>query len=212
MSDSAPSARSGRRKGDSTPPVARARAAALPAEERRSAIIAATVPLLLAHGAAVRTRQIAEAAGIAEGTIFRVFPDKESLIEAAIEAAIDPEPVEAALRGIDAGLPLEERLVEAVDILQRRVVDVWNLMSAVGATPFSAKRRSPPSLAGLAAVFEPDRARLRRDPVAAAHLLRGLTIGASHPAMNVDGPLKPAEIVSILLDGVRIPSERGSPS
>jgi AcrR family transcriptional regulator len=211
MSDPAPSARSGGRKGQRPTRVARSRAAALPAEERRSAIIAATVPLLLAHGGAVRTRQIAEAAGIAEGTIFRVFPDKETLIEAAVEAAFDPEPVEAALLAIDPALPLEERLVEAVDILQRRVVDIWNLMSAVGVTKIAANRRRPPPLAGLAAVFEPDRAQLRRDPVAAAQLLRGLTIGSSHPGLIVDEPLKPAEIVSILLDGVRIPPQGGTP-
>ena len=89
----------------------RSRAAALPPDERRAAIVAATLPLLLAHGARVTTRQIAEAAGIAEGTIFRVFPDKESLIEAAIETAFDPAPIEAALRAIDPSLPLEARLV-----------------------------------------------------------------------------------------------------
>ena len=67
----------------------RTRATALPPSERRAEIIAATLPLVLAHGAAVTTRQIAEAAGIAEGTIFRVFPDKESLIEAVVESAFD---------------------------------------------------------------------------------------------------------------------------
>ena len=42
-------------------------------------IVAATLPLLLEHGELVTTRQIAEAAGIAEGTIFRVFADKDEL-------------------------------------------------------------------------------------------------------------------------------------
>src|SRR3954454_10741580 len=86
------------------------RAAALPPEERRAAIVAAALPLLAAHGTAVTTREIAEAAGIAEGTIFRVFADKEALIRAAIEKAFDPAPLVAALEAIDRALPLDGRL------------------------------------------------------------------------------------------------------
>ena len=64
--------------GDDTPAPSK-RAAALPPDERRSMIVAATLPLLLEHGDRVTTRQIAEAAGIAEGTIFRAFADKDEM-------------------------------------------------------------------------------------------------------------------------------------
>ncbi len=186
----------------------RARATALPPEERRAEIIGATLPLLLAHGAAVTTRQIAEAAGIAEGTIFRVFPDKDSLIAAVVEFALDATSTDAALDGIDRTRPLEDRLVEAVEILRRRVADVLQLRTAVGmmhgpSGPMVPERHSATDLGKLAAVFEPDRDRLRRDPLAAAHLLRGITIAGTHPAMVLDEPLSSQEIVSLLLDGVR---------
>ncbi len=64
----------------------------MPPEERRAAIVAATLPLLLERGLPLTTREIAEAAGIAEGTIFRVFPDKEAVVEATVEAAFDQGP------------------------------------------------------------------------------------------------------------------------
>jgi len=178
---------------------ARSRATALPPEARRAHIIEATLPLLLDHGATVTTRQIAEAAGIAEGTIFRVFPDKDALFAAVVEYALDTATVDAELDAIDPALPLEPRLVAAVDILRRRVADILQLRATVTT---SATGRST-DLTKIARVFEPDAARLRRTPLECAHLLRGLTIAGTHPALLADEPLSSAEIVSLVLDGVR---------
>jgi AcrR family transcriptional regulator len=188
---------------------ARTRAAALPPSERRAAIVAATLPLLLSQGAGVTTRQIAEAAGIAEGTIFRVFADKDSLIDAAVEAAFDTASVDAALAAIDPSLDLEDRLVAAVDILRRRFADILQLRTIVAMMrgPERASvvfdRHRAPDLRALAALFEADRSMLRREPLDAAHLLRGFTIAGTHPGLIVDEPLSSREIVSLFLDGVR---------
>ncbi|MEP7112911.1 MAG: TetR/AcrR family transcriptional regulator [Ilumatobacteraceae bacterium] len=188
----------------------KARAAPLPPSERRAAIIAATLPLLLAHGPTVTTRQIAEAAGIAEGTIFRAFPDIESLFQATVDAAYDPAQVGKELAAIAGGAPFERRLVEAVRILQHRLTSVWQLMSISGVpkpTGFGtarAKNVERPDVVALVTLFEPYRHRLRRSPAAAAQLLRGLTLAGTHPALTADGePMTPEEIVSLLLDGMR---------
>jgi AcrR family transcriptional regulator len=187
----------------------RTRATALPPSERRAEIVAATLPLVLAHGAAVTTRQIAEAAGIAEGTIFRVFPDKESLIEAVVESAFDSTATDAALLGIHPSLTLEARLIEAVEILRRRVADLWQLRTALGMMQMSSSgpsmtdRHQAPDLGPLATLFEADREQISRDPLEAAHLLRGLTIASTHPALILDEPLASDEIVALFLDGIR---------
>src|ERR1039458_6175986 len=101
----------------------RRRARPLP-EERRAAIAAAALQLLLAHGTNITTRQIAEAANIAEATTFRVFPDKDAVIRAAVDLALDPAPINRALHAIDRTLPFDGQLVAAVEIIQRRMIEI----------------------------------------------------------------------------------------
>ena len=173
----------------------------MPAQERRAAIIAAVRPLLIEYGESVTSKQIACAAGIAEGTIFRVFADKDELIEAALDAALDPRPLEAALQSVDATLAFEQQLIEATAIIQRRVVDVWMLVSNLGPKRHHQSRRPVVDSVELAAIFERHSDQLTLEPAAAAHMLRAVTMALTHP-MLAGHPSGPAEIVDVLLHGI----------
>ena len=181
----------------------RSRAAAMPLPERRAAIVQATLPLFLAQGGAITTKEIAQAAGIAEGTIFRVFEDKTALLDAVMEAALDPAPTELAIGAIDRTLPFEERLVAAVEILRKRVLYVFHVLSAASGTTRGAAKQRSTDLPALVAIFESEADHLSRAPADAARVLRGLTFACVHPAFGTDEPLSSRDIVAVLLDGIR---------
>lgn len=193
--------------------VIRERARPLPADERRAAILAAARPLVLEHGHSTTTRLIAEAAGVAEGTIFRVFPTKDELFDAVIDREFDPEPFLEAVRSIDLDQPLDERLVEAVSLLQRRFVNIFQMMIALGVRRPPERLRAPElrhqlSKEGLVRLVEPDAARFRVPPDEVVQLLRLLTFSGSHPHISDQRMLTARQIVDVVLHGtLRTPDD-----
>jgi AcrR family transcriptional regulator len=164
-------------------------------------IVAVTVPLLIEHGEMVTTRQIADAAGIAEGTIFRAFPDKDSLLAAAIEAALDHAPLERALAAIDPTAPFVDGITAAVVVLQKRVEHVWRLASSLGPRFHDASRKHLSVSPALTALCKAHRAELRVPPAEAARLLHAMTLAVTHPIL-AEAPMKPAAVTQLFLHGV----------
>ena len=198
--------------------VSHVRARPLPPDQRRAALIDATVPLLAQHGMRVTTRQIAEAAGVAEGTIFRVFPDKDALVSAAIAQCFDPAVTVAALQEVEIDLPLRERVATITEIVQRRLVQVFELMLAVrqhpgghpAAKPSEAKPANDLIRDEVLRLLAPDADRFRCPVADVARLLRLITFSGSHPLISDGNLLTVDEIVAALLDGVLArPAEEG---
>ncbi len=189
-------------------------------DERRAAIVEATVPLLLEHGSGVTTGQIARAAGIAEGTVFRAFADKHALLRACMHTAFDPAEVIRRLGAIPPDSPLRDRLDRAAEAMGEH----WEQAMAVGHAVRGAGC-GPPSAEGartadrpvdrgemvralhraLGDLLRPDAAALRLSADRAAQLFLGLItsdrIGARVLGGAAPDPADRDELIDLFLHG-----------
>ena len=197
------------------------RAAPLPPEDRRHAIVDAVIPLLVRRGAGVTTRQIAEAAGVAEGTIFRVFPDKCALMIAAAQATVDPSNLQRVLADIDPAQDLHDTVREVAAHLLTRMEKVLAVMMAVrglvdvpegrgghsqnDGPPAFVREANTALLTTLTEIFERHHAELGVAPERAALMLRSLVFGSRHPGMKHTHTLTAEEIATVLVSGITRP-------
>ncbi|EAQ00439.1 hypothetical protein JNB_09709 [Janibacter sp. HTCC2649] len=188
------------------------RAPALSPDERRASIIAATLPLLRAKGSSLSTKEIAKAAGIAEGTIFRVFESKDALIEAVIHDAFDNSTLVTELGEIDRSLSMPERLAAGVAIMQVHLQGIFQLMTVLASSgqPLrppvggDAHKRRHEATAELDAAFVEvlgEDVRLLRVPATTfIGYLRMLTLSSVHPMLDGEAS-SPEQLVDVLLEG-----------
>jgi len=190
------------------------RAKPLSPDDRRTAILDAVCPLLLEKGAAVTTAEMAQAAGIAEGTIFRVFPDKATLLHEAVKATMNPLPVRETLRRIPVNMPLESQMLAAAQALAgyfERITALVGMLRGMShdikhPTPGTSPRRyASESLeaitADLAGIIGRHSDRLLIEPALVAVALRGLVFVNTHPLFASDDKLTVEEIVAVVLHG-----------
>jgi len=92
----------------------------LDSDERRKAIVSAAVPLFAGKGfTGTTTRELAEAAGISEGLLFKHFPSKQSLYREILLLGCEGDP---ALEQLATLPPSSATLVYMVRFMVRRFV------------------------------------------------------------------------------------------
>jgi len=185
------------------------RAPRMAPEDRRAALVEATIPLLLVHGSTVSTTTIAEAAGVAEGTIFRVFPDKDALVVACLAHVSSAQPFRERLQGVPTDTPLQDRVLIAIEELNAFMGQAMPVVAAVsmhgGAPPASRSlrgRMNDETLAALEEYLDPSQGQLTVSVTQAARLLYALVTGAVVQAAPGVAPPEPTLIADVFINGV----------
>ena len=185
------------------------RAPALSPAQRRLSILEAASVVAMAGPAGFTARAVAEAAGVAEGTIFRYFPSMDALLDAVICHVLDPTPTCAALRELQSPT-LEQRVADMLSLQRGAMERVGRVFAlAVADRPQAPRQHSheqhherlvrlQEAMAEALAPFEHELRFPLQTVVAQIH---AAAFSASHPMFDMHVP--DTVLVDILLHGLK---------
>ncbi len=168
-------------------------------------IAAAAIPLFLEHGAALTTRQLADQLGIAEGTIFRAFGDKDALVRGVVDAFFDHADQSLAPELADPDLPLAEKLRVTIRDGRARARGVFAMISLLEpgeAHDYMKQRRHGQAEKAATIAFAADADEINMPPERVDALIRLLVIAASAPHLCGGTPPSDDELVDFALYGI----------
>jgi TetR/AcrR family transcriptional regulator, mexCD-oprJ operon repressor len=169
-----------------------------------AAILDGAAQIFAIHGEQASMNDVAEAAGVARATVYRYFPNRESLLEALARAAVNDVDARLTSARIDEVAP-EEGIARAV----RALVDVGSSFVLLArdrlrSDPEQFERRLTQPLRRL---FERGQANGDiRDDITSARLtesLIGLIVGVLTSTPSLGREDMTAAITGLFLDGAR---------
>ena len=177
-------------------------------EDRREQILDAVLDVAIEHGMAVTSKQLAEAAGVSEGMIFKVFGTKEALLrELANRNVLRPHGVSAWLASADVRSLTLEQLVKriiAVAVDDYRIS--FKLFAAFGTLIDNPSQADIDSfdneLRPWTEALEAHAVELRLEPPAAASVLRMHAIAAADTNSVWSTNMSPDDHAAVFLHGI----------
>lgn len=198
----------------------------LSADDRREQILSSIGPVVLEHGVMVTSRQLADAAGVAEGTLFRAFGDKDSLLVAFVERegcrAFDLSSVELRRNEF---LTVSELVRAMIEAIVDQLGHYMELTMALGPLIHAARRGCREKNAvevhnqrfgdfnqRIASLLEPFAHEMSVSTTAAAAAIATVAVTASSSWGQVVRPLSLEDTHRILVHGLMAEQSGSSPA
>lgn len=167
----------------------------------------AAAGLFTQYGGRFTSSQLAAAAGVSEGTVFRYFPDMSSLMRAARRQAVGLDELLPELRQAAEHEELRDRLRAAGDALIQRIVETARLIEAAGVARGHAPQEEIDEVfEALTPIFEgfevPTMSRRQQVATFLGLLVSGTLFSASGVLTGSDPSLEVDQIVDLYLDGM----------